>query len=318
MIRKGWKIITLVLIVGVGVFFLSRLSFRVKKEITVNASLFIVSRQITDLRNWRKWYPQAQNADSNLIRYSGSNTSVNSSLQIGGHHYIVTRVNPEEINIKEQTGKKLTYHSVIAVSDKLGIHTRVQWSAAVDFFSWMNEKIHDRGSIEKNLKSLKQYIEDPLLYYGFPIEMKQITDTLLLSKKDTVPVAEAPAALNQLFDDLLRYAHTHRLSTASSKISGIFPVGKGQAEVIANLPVHNKAPESDGIVYLQMPEGGKIVTTIYTGLYSDIGKAHKALQQYIRDKSLKKIALSYEKFYGDQLPVSDSGNVKVELCYPVF
>ena len=194
----------------------------------------------------------------------------------------------------------------------------MQWSAALDFFSWINETVLDRNSIQKNLQSLKRYIEDPLLYYGFPIEMKQITDTLLLSKKATVPAAEASATLKRLFDDLLQYTHTHRLSTASSKIYGIFPAEKDQAEVIANLPVHNQAPESNGVVYLKMPEGGKIVTTIYSGSYSGIGKAHKALQQYIRDKSLSRIALSYEKFDGDRLPVSDSGNVKVEVCYPVF
>ena len=122
--------------------------------------------------------------------------------------------------IKEQTGKKLIYHFVITVSDKLGIHTRVQWPANLYFFSWINEKIHEKGKIENNLTSLKQYIENPLLY---------------------------------------------------------------------------------------------------NGSYSGIIRAHKALQQYIIiDKSLKKIALSYEKFDGDRLPPNDSGDVKVEICYPVF
>lgn len=130
--------------------------------------------------------------------------------------------------------------------------------------------------------------------------------------------AEASVRLSRLFDDLLLYAHKHRLSAENSKIYGVFPAGKGKVEVIANLTVHNRATESNDIVYLQMPEGGKIATTTYTGSYGGIAKAHEVLQQYIIDRSLKKIALSYEKFYGDQLPFNDSGDVKVEVCYPVF
>lgn len=91
---------------------------------------------------------------------------------------------------------------------------------------------------------------------------------------------------------MICYCMRIRLSTESSKIYGIFPFGKDLAEVIANVTVHNKAIKSDGIVYLQMPEGGKVVTTIYNGSYGCIIKAHKALQQYIIDKSLKRVALS--------------------------
>ncbi|HTN08551.1 SRPBCC family protein [Agriterribacter sp.] len=315
---KGWIITSIILIIGSGIFLLSRLSFRVKKEITVNASLFIVSRQITDLHNWQKWYPRVKETDSAFIRYSGNTTQVNATLQCGKRLYTVMRVNPEEINIKEAAGKKLVYHAVIAVSDQLGVHTRVQWSATFNFFSWLSEKIHPTGGIDHSIRSLKEYIETPLLYYGFPIEMQRITDTLLISKKDTVLMRNAPARLEQLFDDLLLYAHTYRPAIESSRILGVFPVGKDSAEVIANIPVHHKAPEKNGIMYLRMPEGGKIVTTMYKGLYRNIGKAHKALQQYISDRSLKKIALSYEKYFTATLPVNDSAEVKVQVCYPVF
>lgn len=319
MLRKGWIITSALLIIGSGIFLLSRLSIRVKKEITVNASLFIVSRQITDLRNWQKWYPQVKGTDSALIQYSGITTQVNTTLQSGKHLYTVTRVNPEEINIKEQTGKKLTYHSVIAISDQLGVHTRVQWVATLDFFSWLTEKIHTPGKIENNLRSLKQYIETPLLYYGFPIEMQQITDTLLISKKDTVAPENAFVKLQQLFDNLYQYAHSYSIGTGSTKILGVFPIDANRVEVIANLPVvRHKAPENNGIIYLEMPQGGKILTAMYTGPYGNIRKVHKSLQQYIRDKSLRKIALSYEKFFSDPLPANDSAIVKVQVCYPVF
>lgn len=104
----------------------------------------------------------------------------------------------------------------------------------------------------------------------------------------------------------------------TQKFWAYFLIDANRVEVIANLPVRHKAPESNGIICLEMPQGGKILTAMYTGPYGNIRKVHKSLQQYIRDKSLRKIALSYEKFFSDPLPANDSTIVKVQVCYPVF
>ncbi|HRN54892.1 MAG TPA: hypothetical protein PLL71_00495 [Agriterribacter sp.] len=70
---------------------------------------------------------------------------------------------------------------------------------------------------------------------GFPIEIKQVINTLLIGTNSIVTIAEAPARLSRLFDKLLLYAHTHRLSTENLKTYDVFPAGKDQREVGSRL-----------------------------------------------------------------------------------
>src|SRR5579862_355696 len=168
--NRKFVLISLVILIALFCFFLfGPVAFGIKKQITISGSIITVSRQVTELKNWPHWNEALKKQDSSLATLSGQNKSL---LRYQDLEFAVLKDNPADITVKESSGNRKIYHSIFVFPDTNSALTHVVWIENLPLFSWMKEKMHSSGIVEKNLANLKNYIEDPKEYYGFDIRAR--------------------------------------------------------------------------------------------------------------------------------------------------
>ena len=73
-----------------------------------------------------------------------------------------------------------------------------------------------------------------------------------------------------------------------------------------------------GINYLSMPASGRMLTAHYKGPYSKLNQVYTVMEKYIRDNTLQKVAICYEKYYTHPQSNEDSLHMEIEVLYPIF
>jgi len=317
--KRIWILIVCLLLLVVSFFLWAPVHFGIKKEIIIRVPIYNVSGKITNLRNWKQWYPALKNIDTSSFIYSSITNQNNSFLQAGDHLYTIININPAYILVKDEAknGKK-DYHSLYAFPDSMGAVTRVSWIKSVSPFNWLKELIHPDQNMKDGLNNLKKTLEDPTEFYGFPIAIGPVTDTIVATKKTVVKEVDKIATLRRLYMEINQFAKENNIVSGNVRIANFSFESPGNLKISAGIPVTKKGPEKNGITYLEMPRGGKMLIGQYEGPYSGLTKLYTAMEKYITDKQLHKVALQYEKYLTDPLSADDSLHMKIEIYYPIY
>ena len=290
----------------------------IKKEITIESSIVNVSGQVTDLRNWKHWYPFFEEKDTSSLHYSYSTTTVNSFLHFDKHQYTIVNVNAAAITIKEETDGRAIYQSLTAEPDSFGRFTHVRWIKAITPFIWLKERFSLTREMRTGLNNLKIFMEDPNQLYGFPIEIRPTADTLVIIKEAVISKKDAHITLQGLYSDLHQYILSNNINSNGQRMAGFVTMENYKMKVTAGVPVNKKVPEKNGISYLRMPASGRMLVGKFEGAYQNINQLYNAMDRYIADKSLRKVALSYEKYLTDPQSSLDSLHMKIEVYFPIY
>ena len=180
--KKIFLVIGMILILVVVFLIWAPLNFGIKKEIAIKSSIYNVAAEFTNLRNWKNWYPELQKGDTASFTYSASTTALNSFLRAGDHLYTILGGNPAYTLVKEESPGSKEYHSFYASPDTFGISSRVVWIRSLSPLHWLQAKLFPRGEMDTTLRHLKRFMEDPSLYYGFPLSIVPVEDTLVLTR----------------------------------------------------------------------------------------------------------------------------------------
>jgi effector-binding domain-containing protein len=169
--------------------------------------------------------------------------------------------------------------------------------------------------------SLKTFIETPSAYYGFPLEITGIVDTLVVAITKRVPTANRATELNNMYSMLYKAIQVNHLTVTKPIIAHYHPAGKDSVDITSAIPVASKALKGsmqNNISFMEMPPKGRMVVGYFKGKYADRTKLYNAMDRYITDKSLKKIAAAYEEYLNNQVPENDSTLVEIKICSPVL
>lgn len=316
--KKIFLGIALILALVLVFLFWAPLNFGIKREIAIKSSIYNVAAEFTNLRNWKNWYPELETADTTSFTYSASTTAVNSFLRSGDHQYTILQGNPAYTLVKEQSPGNKEYHSLYASPDTFGITSRVVWIRSLSPLHWLQDKLFPRGEMDTALQHLKRFMEDPSQYYSFPISIVPVEDTLVLtitkvsSKKDRI------MTLLGLYQELHEFGKLNRIDLGQTPMASFNLLVSDSILISAGIPVSQKGPVKKGVAYLSMPKMGRIVKGSYEGPYPGIKRLYAAMEKFIFDKRLQKIALPYEKYISGPPSLTDSGNVRINLCFPVL
>jgi effector-binding domain-containing protein len=311
------------LIIGISVLLLVALimlwliSFNIKKQVTIRASIFNVANQITNLRNWNHWHPQLKGRDTASFNYSKQTNVVNSFLDFKGQTYTITNVNSQGIEFETKTDNDKNYQSIAAYPDSFLTITNVTWTKKIHLITWFKEKFNQGSEMERGLKNLKEFMEDPRKFYGFHIEIQPVVDTLVITKKAIANKNNIPVSLQNLYKDLFHYLQENNMSYGN-RLAGFANSTDSTIEVMAGICVDTKIPAKTGIEYLEMPAQGRMLVGEYAGPYNKITSLYNAMNQYMEDKGLQKVAMIYEKYLSEPHTGEDSMNMKVRIYYPIY
>ena len=318
MFQKTWKVtLSLTLLAGIIVL-LTTVRIEKAKEVSIAVPIYNVIGQFTDLRNWLHWHPLLHKADSSSIQYTAGSSHSKAALHYGKTEFELVSSGPVSIVVTETDQGKTILQSLSAVADSMGRYTKVQWKKSIGLVSWARDKVAGHDDMEMGLNNLKHFVEDPARLYGFPLEIRQVVDTLVITKRAQTTIDQRNQMLQKLYDELLTYARTNGLHSNGIRLGAFRGGANDEMEIMAGIPVDKKVLEANGIYYLHMPRNGRMLVGSYEGPYDKVALLYNAMDRYTIDKSLQKVAQGYEKYFTDPKSSSDSMHMKIEIYYPIF
>lgn len=270
-------------------------TFPHKREITVRASIYDVSPQLTALKNWKNWFPPMAGPDKRETGYS------------------ITVINPASVVLEKKEGGRNTREYVMAFPDSNGSVTRIKWIVPMNGYRRLWASFFPDKSSQEALLHLKAFVEDPSNLYGFPISLIPVADTVIVTKKWKLPPGEAREKIQASYRELAAYMQSKKIPAAKNYYYvSINPVNNRQTELAVGIPV-NKVYEPDGnIEFLRLPAAGRLLSGRLTGDQTDIASLYKAIKKYAMDKHLKQVAPPLEKHEGLD------GKDQVTLFLPIY
>jgi effector-binding domain-containing protein len=319
--KKKWLILSgCLLVVLTGLLLFTPPVFKLSKEIIIPVPINHISPQFTDLRHWKNWFPELKDKDSTTLLFTPATSRAGATLRSGSTQYSILRSNLVSITVKEERGVGVSYHLITALPDSIASITRVKWVNWVSALPWLIEKLRPTSKLEAGLASLQDYETDPKEYYGFPISVERVVDTLVLTKKATVRKTELTSSLSSLYQELLDYGRAKNLGVSPDgpRMATFYYEAKDSLHLAVGIPVIRRAPSQDGMDFLEMPARGKMLVGQYEGPYSGLPDLYRAMRSYVADKGMKVVGAIYEKYLTMPRTASDSLHMKIELHYPVL
>ena len=293
-------------------------TFKITAAASISRPIDEVAIQFTNLKNWPHWHPDlaAKNPDS--LHYSLSTEEVNSFIRTAGPQFTLTAVNPAGIVYEERFNNKITYHSLLATSDSLGRTTRVSGVLFVNAWDWLKEKMSPQNKLKKELQSLKIFLENPLTFYGFPIHIEPVSDTLIMTLQKIIPSGETNLPFQQVYQELTDYARINKLIYKPYRYLSVKGIDNHNVQLAMGIPVNKKVRAAKDIRFLEMPGGGRLLVGSTTGSASRIRELYAAMERYMKDKGLKRVADPLEKYEHFPLSAEDSLHIHVEVQIPIY
>lgn len=317
--NKIFIVIGCFLLVFVVLLFAGPFTFKITGNISITYPIYDVAAQFTDLRNWTNWHPGLRGRDPGDLLFSGNPEKVNSSVATKeGNRFTLTAVNPAGIVFKENNKGKTIYQSLIAYSDSMGRTSRIFAIRYAGAWDWLKEKMHLQNKTSGELLGLKQFMEDPLSYYGFPISIIPVTDTLVLTRQAIVPAGEITRQLRQSDSDLVAYADANKLTGKPYRYVSRKDADHGMISIAVGIAVNKRTPVAKEMKFLKLPAGGRLLTGRTTGGSSRIRALFASMERYMEDKGLKRVADPLEKYEYLPGPGQDTAHTGVEVQIPIY
>jgi hypothetical protein len=186
-----------------------------EKQVFIASTYQNIISSTTQPKNWIKWdssVRQAWQRDPSATSFSNDTT----------HHIISIDIPEKKIRITELT--YLLYQVEEIRNERSSVFTfsiipyigngqarsehnsRIAYAEKSNLLYRFLPFLEGRSFGERTISGLRAFLENNTHFYGFPIELKQATDTLFLTKKDSLPKQDLFKKLPVLFEEIERDA----------------------------------------------------------------------------------------------------------------
>jgi hypothetical protein len=282
------------------------------KEITINASVPVIHREISSLNSIARWYLPFASADTNKLNKQSKLAYENTVLTLGsvvGYSAVYEVVeNNKKANIVYNVMPDTAHNSKVILSYKNSF-----WN---EFFT-SNSII---SNAKKNLEGLKEYIGDAKKMYGYDVEMTTVTDTAFLFSSKIVARADKKAVFKNLYQSLIQFATAKNLGYNGVRIFYMLPYGKDSIHLFASIGIANtdKAPLTGPFILKRMPYMGRLLMTYYQGSFGNALSALDALAAFKSDNEMNSMAIPFIKLITEGIEFDDSQIIQANALYPVY
>jgi effector-binding domain-containing protein len=302
-------ILALVGIVSIAIAFVPATE---KDYIVITAPLNNTLGAIQQIGNWKKWHPElAGSKDSVLIK--------DKTLTFGNHKIEVLTITAFGILVKESNDQRQTLYSLLVQpgEDPNVSVVEIRFSTTVLRLLFDELKNVATSTLNPTLNALRKYLENTESYYGFPIQLRTVTDTLVITTSTEAASVKVTDSLAIMFNRLHAFTNENKLPITDSPIAYIERTGRPTKKLMAGLPVTRQVQATPGLEFQRMPEG-RMLTVDFNGSYNEIQKAYMAADRYVTDHNLKTVALPYERYYTKAISSEDSNRMKIRIYIPIL
>jgi effector-binding domain-containing protein len=149
------------------------------------------------------------------------------------------------------------------------------------------------------------------------ILLKQIDAQKAVLIKAEVPMAFIGEKMGELYQILFNYLQEKGIAPAGAAFAIYYSYDPdGNTVFEAGVPVAEAIEGKDSIIYREFPEM-KVVSTLYTGAYEDMGPVYGELQKYLEENKLESTGSSWEVYLTDPSMVKDPSQNRTLIYFPV-
>ncbi|MGZ3871394.1 MAG: hypothetical protein ACXVJD_00680 [Mucilaginibacter sp.] len=270
------------------------LRYNITRKALIKVSIFDLSAQLSDFQKWEKW--------DKLISNKGFSLHINS---------------PAAFVLQKQENRHASAQYITLRPANSDILTQIVWTKSITGFEWLKAKFTGKDEIQDQLNNLKAFAENPSNLYGYPIRKTLVSDPLLCLYRKMVAKENVAEYIAQMLKDLNRYLTDNNISFKREYYYvSYFPVDSKNTELAVGVPIAGEFKAKDSFEILKFPVGGRLLVGDYEGPTAAVNKLYAAMDKYITDKKMSRVALPMEKY-----PCNSALNtaaIKMQLIYPVY
>lgn len=289
-------------------------------QTNVNASFLDIANQINYANNWKNWYmpfKKSFNTESTKYKINQNYEERKFSITADGKLIDVTFLSATLLEIKSDNdaSTSVLLKAVFIKNDKCKL-VQITKTSLLNYW-WLS--FTSKNTTANYAKSLKDYFETPILYYGFKIIKTGVDDTNFVTitktalKKHTFKIADS------LQKVLQAYANKNNFKFSEYPFLMINNKTTDSVMVTNMLVILDKRIDYNNEVnYLKMPKQGNMLIGYYKGKYRNRGLIYNSMDKYIEKNGLTRVVNTFEKFLDKKLPKNDSSVVDMALYYPIY
>jgi len=317
-------IIALALIVGA----ILPTHFEYERTAEINAPKGIIFEKINDLKTWEDWGPWKAEDPTMDITFGDVSEGLGASYSWTGEKSGKGKLTVVESTPPIYQKSKLEFDGEdggfgwFKVADGENGANATTWGFSIDIpYPFNSMMLLTGGSMEKqmnkmfdtglgNLKEVSEKIAAEQMAGGYTIKPMDFPGKSYLAIRQTVKMKDMTAFYGNSFGQIMGAIGTGKLEMDGMPC-GIFyswDEESGKTDMAAAIPVKAGAgAAAEGIQELDIPKG-KCLTIDYYGDYHGIGKAHEAMDEYLKKTGTEPSTLVMEEYLTD--PVSEPDTAK--------
>ncbi len=315
--KRSFVFLLCVLAIGLLILWAGFSNYTIHQNITIHATIDKVALQFINAKKWSYWYPDLMKENPNPVTTKRGKVQ---EIRLSDVAYLIKEINPAQIQIYTIKGTDTTESMLTAAPYKDGTYTFVDYAKEENGFAWFHRKFFKNNNDENILGSLQAFTEDDSRRYGFPIKTVPVIDTLILTTGTTTATDSILINTSVLYHRLQAYCKTNSIVPVKDYYytSTTF-LNTQQVNLSVGIPVqreaHKQQPEFE---FLRLPANGHLIAGVYKGRYADKQQIYTAMDEYIQDKRMKKVAQPLEQYRAADTLLGDNSTVLMQLFYPVF
>jgi effector-binding domain-containing protein len=322
-VKKQTKILSLI-IVPIAILVIGYVvPYTKEKQYKIPYSIIDVAAQLRNPEKWADWNSSIKKACEDatnctvLADYPKHEFSVISPDQT----ILVKERNPTTFEIEKIENRIRYTHSYVtlAASPSSIDSTMVHSIFRVSLLKWLVSYVRGCEQELDPVSELKNFMETPILYYQYPIDIRNVIDTIVLVNKKKVPLTQMYTVLPELFSQLRDHIKANDLSILQPPIAAFSITNKDSVTITTMNAVNRVLPFSkNNPNTFRMPKNGRMLVGSFKGKFLDRKALYESMERYVRDKKLTTLITSYEKYMDGKLPVSSDSQVELEVYFPIY
>lgn len=267
------------------------------------------SRIILDENKWQYWWPGKKENDT---IYSYKN-----------YNYRIRRVmlNSLDITVFNTTdSSKGSLQITESGIDSAGLI----WTSAFNFSANPLERLIQykrsyeiKSNIRNFLNDLTNYFDKQENIYGMKVVEGRVTDSSLISVKETFPHYPTTEEIYAMVQSLRDYIHKKGGEESNYPMLNVHFTGAGRYETIVAIPTRKDLPSEGKFLLKKMILGYILKAEVKGGIYT-VMRGEKELENYANDHKKMSPAIPFETLVTNRLQEKDTTKWITGLYYPVF
>ncbi len=333
------KTFKILLVAGVGLLLIylvfclmASKNFSIERSVVINANIESVFEEVNDFNNMQHWSPWKE-YDPNMILsiegkindpvYKYSWKSENDKV---GHGSLTRKIT--------EANKKISNDLLF---DEFNMHSNVDWTFEQTpegtRATWINSGMMPflmrplsgkmesmmAPDMEKGLNLLKEYCEakPKPMANNIKIESTVVQASNYLSVHDTTTMNNISQQLGADYGLIQQAMAKQKLNMAGYPFAFYFNAPQNnKVEMEPGLPV-DKPGKNDGRVKAGTLLAGNSVVAHYFGSYTDVGKAHSTIDQWLIANNKKSVGPPWEVYITDPMVEKDTAKWQTDVYYRI-